>query len=675
MNGGKKSLLIIITSVGMCAAFCLFCFSCLSCGKRYVLKSPDKKISVYFHMNADGEAYYSIKHGNVKILDRSKLGIIMEDADFSKQLTLDSISPVEGISDTYELLHGKKKLCSYTGNRRVFHIRNGSGKRLDIIFRVSDDGVAFRYHFPGTSGGIKKITGELSSFFFYPDTSVYVQPIAEARSGWRYTNPSFEEYYMQGIGVNELGFNNAGWMFPALFHRQDYWILITETAPDRDYCGCRLQQEKETSRFYIDFPQERENFPDQALYPESSLPWSTPWRIITIGKGLATIVESTLGTDLASPRKDLYNDESELTGEMDDPGHNTLSWIVPGRAAWSWALLKDYATIYRVQREFIDYAADMEWEYCLVDAEWDRQIGYEKLAELSGYGRSKSVGLLVWYNASGSWNRSHQSPKGKLLTHEDRIAEFRRLHEMGIKGIKVDFFGGDGQSMLAYYQDILEDAAQFQLVVNFHGATLPRGWHRTYPHLLTSEAVRGFEYVTFDQFSANNQPHHAAMLPFTRNVFDPMDYTPVCFSEIPSIHRVTTKGFELALSVLFVSGIQHFAEIPEGMAGVPDYVREFLKRIPPAWEDIRFIDGFPGKYVVLARKYDEKWYVAGINGEKSDKKLELDLSFLSARAKGNCITGGPGNRGFKREELIYNPGAPLEMTLNGYGGFVITFSP
>ena len=203
--------------------------------------------------------------------------------------------------------------------------------------------------------------------------------------------------------------------------------------------------------------------------------------------------------------------------------------------------------------------------------------------------------ILVWYNSAGDWNLAPQTPRNLMLTHESRVREFERLKAMGVAGLKIDFFGGDGQSVIAYYRDILDDAAPYGFLMNFHGATLPRGWHRTYPFLMTTEAVRGLEFVTFAQKNAEDEPTHAAMLPFTRNVFDPMDFTPMVLDRISRIERRTSSAFELALSVLFTSGIQHYAEIPEGMAKAPQYVRDFLRQVPSVWDDVRFVDGFPGE--------------------------------------------------------------------------------
>jgi hypothetical protein len=256
-----------------------------------------------------------------------------------------------------------------------------------------------------------------------------------------------------------------------------------------------------------------------------------------------------------------------------------------------------------------------------------------------------------------------------MLTAESRQAEFQKLKEMGIAGIKVDFFGGDGQSMMKYYIEILRDAAQYTLAVNYHGATFPRGWFRTYPNLVSMEAIRGEEFVTFGQYFADNQPSHCTVIPFIRNLFDPMDFTPTNFSGIPNITRRTTGGFEIASSVLFTSGIQHIAETPSGMAEQRDFVKEFMKSVPVAWDDVKFIDGFPGKYVVLARKKDKRWFIAGINGENTERTVTLNTSFLTGKLQGALITDALGGKEFVGRTVDFSK--PVTITLHPYGGFVI----
>ncbi|MGB8191360.1 MAG: glycoside hydrolase family 97 catalytic domain-containing protein [Chitinophagaceae bacterium] len=617
--------------------------------------SPNKTITVTVTttLTPQGQAYYSVTHRSITVLKPSRLGLVMEDEDLGQDLQYLNASRVEKVKDSYELFAGKKGHISYVANKITLHFKTSSGKKFNIIFQVSDDGIAFRYHFPEKSASVKTITREHTSFHFDTAARAFLQPMQESKSGWEQTNPAYEEHYRQNIPVTQAAPSKAGWVYPALFNTKDLWLLITETAVDTDFCATRLQSPSTTGEYSIGFPDPREIKTGGGTLPKVTGPFYSPWRVIAIGS-LKTIIESTLGTDLAKPAA----------------GYDK-SFIKPGKSSWSWIMSKDDSIVYTEQLRYIDFAARMNWQYCLVDAAWDRKIGYEKIASLANYAASKKVGLLLWYNSAGDWNTVKYTPKGKLLTHEDRMAEFSRLKEMGIKGIKVDFFGGDGQSVMQYYIDILNDAALYGLMVNFHGATLPRGWHRTYPNLLTAEAVRGFEMVTFNQPDADAQANHCAMLPFTRNAFDPMDFTPMNLYKIPTrVKRKTLPGFELATAILFYSGIQHFAESPEGMDHVPNYVQEFLKALPDRWEDVQFIDGYPGKFIVLARKAGDKWYLTGINSEATAKTIQLNLGAFQKKA-GFFISDGNEPYSFKSENIQVSGSDYKEVMMKPFGGFVL----
>ena len=618
------------------------------------LASPEGRLMVNFYLNADGAPRYAIQLDNQPVLQESRLGLVRDDADFSRGLQLVSASPTERVHDKYEILTAKRRLNDYRANRKVFHLQTTAGQKLDIIFQVSSDGVAFRYFFPETSAAIRRLTEEASSFHFLPDTRAWLQPMSVAKSGWSQVNPCYEEFYEKEIPVGTPSVFGAGWVYPALFRSGSNWLLVSEGALPRNYCGTRLRSESPDGEYSVGFPDPREIFPGGPANPESALPWLTPWRFILVGN-LKTIAESTLGIDLADP-----------------PAYPMSSSLRPGKASWSWPLLGDSQTTYDVQKRFIDYAAEMGWHYCLIDSMWDKQIGYDKIAELVKYARGKNVRILLWYNSAGNWNTTPLTPRDKMLTHESRIAEFDKLKAMGVAGLKIDFFGGDGQSMIDYYLDILHDAQPYGFAMNFHGATLPRGWQRTYPNLMTMEAIRGLEYCTFEQANADAEPTHAAMLPFTRNVFDPMDFTPMVLDRINNrIQRRTTSAFELALPVLFTSGITHYAEIPDGMAKAPDYVRNFLKGIPGVWEDTKFIDGYPGKYVVLVRRGGGRWYLAGINGEPAERKLTLDLSGLRVHSGMLISDGNGGNLSFRQEKIQLPSDRKLVVTLPPRGGFVM----
>lgn len=619
--------------------------------RSQTISSPDSRTAVKFAL-LSGRPVYSVYFDNKVIIDQAQLGIKTNKEDFAKDLQLTKTSPASLVTDNYTMVNAKKEKISYTANKKTFTLKNRQGQSIMILFQISNDGIAFRYHVPGKKGSLATVTKEYTSYKLSPSAKAWLQPKAEAQTGWEHTNPSYEENYQQDIAVGAP--SKTGWVYPALFKTDDIWLAITETGMDGRYCGTFLRNENGSTEYQISFPDAREIFTRKGLLPSFSGDIYTPWRIITLGS-LKTITESTLGTDLAIPAVKLKDD----------------SFIKPGKSSWSWIMSKDDAIVYDEQKRYIDFAADMKWQYCLIDVNWDTKIGYEKIAELASYAAAKNVGLILWYNSAGSWNTVPYHPKDKLLTSASRRAEFSRIHQMGIKGIKVDFFNGDGQSMIAYYTDILKDAADYNLLVNFHGATLPRGWARTYPQLMTTEAVKGFEMITFEQGAADVEANHATMLPFTRNLFDPMDFTPMNLYKIPTqVVRRTTSAFELATSVVFLSGIQHYAESADGMKHMPDYIKDFLRTLPDHWEDVKLIDGNPGKLVVIARKSGNKWYLAGMNGELKEKNLSLDLSVLG-KDKGTLYTDGTQPLTFAKQEVSLPADKKLEIKIQGNGGFVM----
>ncbi len=614
----------------------------------YSFINADKTIRVNFNLTPNKNPVYKVFYRDKVVINTSSLGIIREDTDFSSGLKIINISKPSLIKSDYTMLQGKRKNIIYSANQYTVHLQNNKGNLMDIIFQLSADGIALRYYFPSTSKEIKKIVEEKTAYNFEPTTKAWLQPMSKAKSGWCETNPSYEEHYAMGIPVNTKSTIGEGWVYPALFNSNDTWVLISESSLPENYCGSRLVYDESSKEMRVTFPQKEEIYPNGVLNPQSQLPWYTPWRIIALGS-LKTITESTLGTDVAEPAINF----------------NT-SFIKSGLASWSWALLKDDSVNYETSLKFIDYASEMKWSYCLIDVEWNKKIGYDKMKELATYAKNKNVKLLVWYNSSGAWNSTVYEPKSRLLNPADRKIEFTKLNEMGIAGVKIDFFGGDGQSMIAYYHELLKDAAAHQLVVNFHGATLPRGWQRTYPNLLTTEAIKGEEFITFSQSTADLAPSHCAMIPFARNVFDPMDFTPMVLDSIPKIVRKTTPGFELALPVLFLSGIQHIAETPDGMAKMPDFVVNYLKDIPTNWDNSKFIEGYPGKYIIMARKKDTVWHIVGINGENREKEVEIDLSFV-INTIGYLID--ENTKGFLKQTINKNDKLKIKMSPNG--GFVI----
>lgn len=614
------------------------------------LESPDGSVRVAVELTPAGELEYQVFHDGVAVLEPSDLGMSLEDAQFSEGLTWSSVSAPETIEDHYQMLHGKQRDIHTEANEQTVRLTNPDGEEMTVRLRAFDDGVAFRYEFPENDGALQRFESERTSFDFPESAKAWMQRMQVVNTGWESTNPAYEEHYEMAIPVGTESPTEAGWVFPALFKNDANWVLLSEVGMQSNFHAARLQPQSPEGEYRIGVPMEGEVFTGGDRLANDTGAFHSPWRTITVGS-LADITASTMGTDLAEP----------AVVENTD-------FVEPGMASWSWGLLKDESITYDIQKWYIDYAADMDWEYTLVDVNWDQNIGYERMQELVDYAASKDVGLILWYNSAGDWNTAPYTPRDELLTRESRREEFARLQEMGVRGVKVDFFPGDGQSAIAYYRDVLQDAADFELMVNHHGSTLPRGIQRTFPNMMTMESVHGMEMVTFFQETADKEPSHAAMLPFARNVFDPMDYTPTAFNDLhnPEVTRRSRNGMQLALPVVFVSGQTHIVETPDGMAKVPEYVRDFLRDLPAAWDESRLLSGYPGKHAVFARRSGERWFIAGINGEDEPKTLQLDLSFIG-KAEGTLITDGEEPRSFQRRAVEADP---LELTLQPAGGFV-----
>ncbi|MDN3668514.1 glycoside hydrolase family 97 catalytic domain-containing protein [Echinicola jeungdonensis] len=632
--------------------FFLLLISLGACSKKQNknLQSPDGALELEVKTES-GKVFYHLSRNGKEVLEWSQLGLLLDNADFYNDLQISKVSEGELVTENYTLLHGKQREINYQAKEKLFHFENAAGESLTIAFRLSNDGLALQYRLEGESEKVYTIEEEMTTYNFPSSAKAWMQPIAEVNTGWEASNPSYEEEYEMGVPVGSPSPISAGWVYPALFQSNDIWVLISEAGLGRDYCATRLAPESPEGEYHVAFPGPEEVFPDGPANPTSTLPWKSPWRVLAVGD-LGTVVESTLGTDLANPQIDMDTD-----------------FVEAGQAAWSWALGKDPSITYDIQKEHIDFAAQMDYEHCLIDVNWDTTIGYDGIGELVNYAAEKGVKVHLWYNSAGSWNTTPYHPRGMLLTHESRREEFQKIKDLGVAGVKIDFFGGDGQSMIAYYHDILKDAAEIGLMVNFHGTTLPRGWHRTYPNLMTMESVKGFEMITFNQEFADRVAKHCAVLPFTRNVFDPMDFTPMSLDRIPNIERKTSKAFELALTVIYESGIQHLAESPEGMAKQPEEVMGYLKQLPNTWEETKFVDGFPGEFAVMARKGKENWYLAGINGSHEEIVQSLDLSFVEGTGSWLLITDNPEKTGFEFQELTENE--LEEVKISSSGGFVL----
>lgn len=622
----------------------------MAAAESWTVASPDGKLTATVKPGA--ALTYSVALGGTPVLDDSPLGIVRDDQRFVEGLVFVAESRAK-VAEEYAMPHGKRSRCRVEASELTLAFRTAGGARMDLVLRASNDGLALRYVFPETNAAARTVTEELTGFQLPAKSASWTQPYDESTK-W---TPAYERLFENGLPAGTYTTNKAGWCFPALFRAGENgpWVLVTEAGIDGSYCGCRLASAAPGGLYRIRFPDAGEGLRTGAVAPSSALPWATPWRVVIAGATPAAIVESTLVQDLNPP----------------GPAR-TPSWIRPGRAAWSWWSEQDSPRKPDRLKAFIDLAAEMGWEYFLVDANWN-YVDEPAILDLVKHAKSKKVGLLFWYNSGGPHNEVTEAPRDRMMPRDVRRREFAWLQKLGVKGVKVDFFQSDKQNLMQHYLDILRDAADFDMMVNFHGCTMPRGWQRTFPHLMTMEGVRGAECYIFDPKFPAAAPSHNTILAFTRNVVGSMDYTPVTFSDNNN-PRKTTAAHELALSVVFESGWMHMADGVASYRAQPDFVKDFLRGVPVAWDDVKFLAGAPGDHIALARRKGDDWYIGAINGIDQAVTLKLPLDFLPAGTAYAMTRIGDGGspRTFDRADAAVRAGtAPLEVTLQPFGGSVV----
>jgi alpha-glucosidase len=672
--------------------------------------SPNEQVSIRLSLTTAGRAadypaaqkrlYYEVSWQGRRVLPASPLGLVRSDAvrrssddgpstssgqaltgtpqtgDFVDDLTFVNATGTNTIDEAYTLSHGKASQCQERYKEKVVTFRNADGAPIQVVMRACNDGVAFRYQFPagGAAGGKFTVGSEATGFRLPEGAKIWAHPYDVPG---KYT-PAYETYWSNGVGVGTASPTKGGWAFPVLFSTQDasVWGLITEAGLDGSYCGSHLTvgaaprgrpgqaqgpapttSNSRNSVYRIQFPDPNEGNGVGAFQPSSTLPWVMPWRVVMLGRSLGTIVESTMVTDLSAPS-----------------AVKDTSWIKPGRASWSWLSDHDSPQDCVKLKAFVDLAAQMGWEYSLVDANWNIMKN-GTIHDLIAYANSKHVGLLLWYNSGGAHNSVTEQPRGTMDVRDVRRFEFERLKQWGIKGVKIDFFQSDKQDIIRLYLDILKDAADYELMVYFHGCTLPRGWERTYPNLMTMEAVRGEECYSFDKAYPQQAPTHNVIQAFTRNVVGPMDYTPVMFADNQYPH-ITTYGHELALSVVFESGLLHFADAVKPYLDLPPEPKTFLKQVPAAWDETRFIAGEPGRFVILARRKGTNWYIGGINGRNAAEQVNVPLAFLGqGRFAMTLIQDGKTPRSLISQPQTVESGGSVVVNLEPYGGVAAVLRP
>lgn len=636
----------------------LFALSGPLAAQSVSVNGPDGKLQLTVSCpSANGEVSYAVTYNGKQMLESSPLGMETNVGDFYRGLQLKE-HKVTALDTVYEQSRIKASHIHYRANELLCSFVNGEGKNVQITFRVSNNDVAFRYTLPREQGkGSVTVNSERTGFRFPSQTTTFLCPQSDAMIGWKRTKPSYEEEYKADTPMNERSGYGHGYTFPCLFKvGDDGWVLLSETGVDSRYCGSRLS-DWDNGVYRIAFPMPEENNGNGTVAPAFSLPGSTPWRTVTVGETLKPIVETTVPWDVVEPR------------------YTTTHDYKPGRGTWSWILWQDGSINYDDQVRYVDLAAAMGYEYVLIDNWWDNNIGRDRMEQFIKYARSKGVEVFLWYSSSGYWNDIEQSPVNRMDNSIARKQEMRWLQSQGVKGIKVDFFGGDKQETLRLYEEILSDADDHGLMVIFHGCTLPRGWERMYPNYVGSEAVLASENLVFSQHFCDNEAFNATLHPFIRNAVGCMEFGGVFLnkrlnrSNDGGTIRRTTDIFQLATAVLFQNPIQNFALAPNNLTDAPQICLDFMKQVPTTWDETRFIDGYPGRYIVLARRHGNTWYIAAVNATAEPLKLKLDLPVLAGQEVSLYSDDKKMQPQLKLQKIKTD--GSLQLTVQPQGGAVI----
>lgn len=644
----RKQAFLLLFTLGMSSAW----------AQQATVSGPDNLLKVDVSVN-EGIPFYSVTYKGKTMLEDSPLGFVSNVGDFSKGMAYTG-QKTRSIEESYTMDRIKRSKVDYRANELTVTLQNADKKPIDITFRVSNNDVAFRYEIPryGDTGSIV-IQQEATGFDFPSYTTTFLCPQSDPMIGWKRTKPSYEEEYTPDAPLTQRSQYGRGFTFPGLFRiGNDGWVLVSETGVDSRYCASHLSDADTEGRFTIAFPMPEENNGNGTVAPGLALPGVTPWRTVTVGDNLKPIVETTVPWDVVEPR---------FTSEHD---------YQYGKGTWSWIVWQDASINYEDQVRFIDLASAMGFQYVLIDCAWDVNIGYKKMEELVAYAHSKHVDVFLWYSSSGYWNDIVQSPTNQMDNPIVRKKAMKWLKKIGVKGIKVDFFGGDKQETMRLYEAILSDADDYGLMVIFHGCTLPRGWERMYPNYVGSEAVLASENLVFQQHFDDMEAFNACLHPFIRNTVGCMEFGGTFLNKRYNRTndggsvRKTTDIFQLATAVLFQNPIQNFAITPNNLTDAPQLALDFLREVPTTWDETVFLDGYPGKYVVLARRHADRWYIAGINAGKEPLKLELNLPMCR---KGDKISyySDTKDRAPQQEDMEIKRPEKVKVTLQPEGGIIL----
>ncbi len=619
------------------------------CSKKHnyqQLKSIDGQNEISISLNENGQLHYEVKRKGNIVIQKSPMGIRFEDQDFTKGMAITEVSAIKKQRENYQLKVGNQSKIDHVFNSQTISFKNSSGALMYLDLRAGKEGVAFRYRFPKSEKQERVVQEEITGFHIEEKAKGWLQPYNRAG---QYT-PAYEDFYFKvnpGDSISNPRNPSIGWCMPALFNVNDKknWILIAESATDGSYPGCHLDIDSNGGIYKIAFAKEDERYTvpidtTSSAKPKSNLPWTMPWRAIILGDDAGDILLSSLITDLAPASK------------IDD-----TSWIETGKASWSWWSHNDDNSP-EIYNEFTDLATSFDWKYTLFDAGWQEA---DKKGGIIDYAVSKGIKPLVWgYSAN-------------YFDQKERQKKFKELAAKGVSGVKIDFWCSDRQEVMGVLQSLFKDAANEHLMINLHGSPMPRGWQRTWPNFISAEAVLGTESYFYDERFPDKAAEQNTVLPFTRNVAGPTDYTPFALT-IRKYPRLNTAVHELATSMIYTSGIIHFADSKEMFESLPKEIKNLLKEMPATWDKTESLIAEPGKSIVLSRQKDSLSYVIGINGTNKESPINLNFSEYKERFKNfRIITEGKDplmEFATETKPIV----ADWSYTMAPKGGFIIQFT-
>ena len=653
----------------------LLCALCVQ-ANNYTVTSPDGKLAVNVECK-EGKAFYTVNYDGKQMLGASALGLVANYGDFSQNLTMGACKNSKKHL-AYKMTRIKKEKIEKDASEATIGFLNSKKDSMTLHLHVSNNDIAYKYEMIRPKKDNPKsviIYNEVSGFNFPSQTTTFLCPQITPMTGWERTKPSYEEEYTPDAPMNVKSQFGVGYTFPCLFKvGNDGWVLVCETGVSSAYPGCRLSDYEPGKGYTVAFPQKGENNGIGSEFAGIPLPGETPWRTITVGSSLAPIVETTIPYDVVEP---LYEASQAYK---------------PSRYTWSWLIWQDNSINYDDQVKMVDVAAAQGYEAILVDNWWDKQIGRKRIEELSKYAKSKKVSLMLWYNSNGFENDAPQTPRQIMNNSIARKKEMAWMKKIGVVGIKVDFFGGDKQETMKLYEDILSDANDYGLEVIFHGCTMPRGWERMYPNYVSSEAALASENVFFTDYHAKKEAFEMTMHPFSRNAVASFDWGGVMMNKYLSKdnksrhQRFTSDVFEMATAITNQSSVNCICLYPNNLQDVPQWELDWLKNVPTAWEDTKFIAGYPTKYAVVARKSSVengsgaaltagRWFVGGLNATDKPLALTLDLPMFAGKTV-TYITDQPKKKGEKfftsvKKTLKVGKDGKAKVVIQPNGGIII----